>query len=344
MSSTRKQVAQQAGVSEATVSRVFSDAVHVQSETKRKVLQAAEALGYYPNALAQSFARKKSMNIGIVLPYIPKVRIFSYDYFSDILSGASEAARQAGYDLVLFYRNAGQKEVDYRSYYHNKKVDGCLLLGTFISEQDHLLQMVEEDYPLVLVSNALENQNQIYTIDANHVQGSYDAICHLIDQGHQRIAFLNGPEDYANSQERSAGVRKAFLEFSHTRDYWFTGNFSRTSGYRFADQFIHIKPRPTALFAANDRMAIGFMQRLREMGIQPGDDVAIVGYDDSEIAEYMYPTLTSVSVPFFEMGRQAVTKLIQQFDANQSSVYEAGVQLQTELKIRSSSTKFVGTL
>lgn len=336
---TRKEVAKRAGVSEATVSRVFSHATIVNPKTKAKVLEVAEALGYHPSALAQSFARKKSMNIGIVLPYIPKVKIFTHDYFSQILSGASEAARVAGYDVVLFYRDVQQREVDYRKYYYNKKVDGCILLGTLMNERKHLRQVREEGFPFVLISHSLHEKDP-YAVDADHIQGSYKAIQHLVDYGHRHIAFLNGPELYANSLERLHGVQRAYQDFSLKQKAWFTGNFSRTSGYRFADEFLDLSPQPTALFAANDRMAIGFMQRLREKEVQPGKEVAVVGYDDSELGEYMDPTLTSVSVPFYDMGKKAVQKLIQHMNTESSDILVPDIPLPTSLKVRLSSTQY----
>ncbi len=186
---TRKDVATLAGVSESTVSRVFSNRGLVNRETQDKVLKAATSLGYTPNALAQSVARRKSMNIGVVIPYIPNVHMLSTYYFSEILSGAGETARSHGYDLVLFYRDALQKEVDYRHYYLNKKIDGCLLLGTRMDEREHLRLLREEGYPFVLLSNSISAEKDA-SVDADYVDGSYEAMKHLVEQGHQTIAFF----------------------------------------------------------------------------------------------------------------------------------------------------------
>lgn len=332
---TRKDVAERAGVSEATVSRVFTNHPAVKPETREKVLRIAEELGYTPNALAQSVARRRSMNIGIVVPYIPKVHIFSHDYFSEIISGAGEMAQQYGYDLVLFHRHAHQ-ETDYRKYYLNKKVDGTILLGTKIEEQEVLGDLYRQNAPFVLISNVLEMAPQ-FSVLADHQRGSYEAMQHLVRLGHRRIAFLNGPESYQDSIMRRKGVEQARDEWKLREILYFQGDFSRTSGLRFADLFVGLDPRPTAIFAANDRMAIGFMQGLKQHGVFPGLEVAIVGYDNSQIAQFSDPSLTSVHVPHFEMGKLAVEVLIRQLEGK--TIHGPHI-LPTELIVRESSTQF----
>lgn len=332
---TRKEVAEKAGVSEATVSRVFTNHPAVKRETREKVLRIAKELGYTPNALAQSVARRRSMNIGIVVPYIPKVHIFSHDYFSEIISGAGEAAQEYGYDLVLFHRHAHQ-EVDYRKYYLNKKVDGTILLGTKVDEQEALAALFHQHQPFVLISNLLEMAPQ-NSILADHERGSYEAMKHLVRLGHRRIAFLNGPDIYHDSIMRRKGVEEAREEWNLRELLYFQGDFSRTSGLRFADLFVQLVPRPTAVFAANDRMAIGFMQGLRQHGVFPGLEVAIVGYDNSQIAQFSDPSLTSVHVPHFEMGKMAVEVLIRQLEGK--PIHGPHV-LPTDLIVRESSTQF----
>ncbi|MFB5662360.1 LacI family DNA-binding transcriptional regulator [Alteribacillus sp. HJP-4] len=332
--STRKEVAAKAGVSEATVSRVFNEPGIVNAVTREKVEQAARELDYYPNALAQSFAKKKSMNIGVVLPYIPKARTLSSDYFAEILNGASIAANQSGYDIVLFYRDARKQNVDYRTYYQNKKIDGALFLGTLVSEREHLMEVKKEGYPYVLISNSLHEKDPS-SIDADHVQGSCEAIEHLAAQGHREIVFLNGEERFANSQQRREGVEKACRRLSIDPIPVITGNYSKKSGYEATDKILTMRPRPTAIFAANDRMAIGIIQRLKEKNIRPGNDIAIIGYDDSEMAEYIDPPLSSVQVPFYEMGKLAVDQLLKQI--NREPAINRNM-LPAVLQIRSSST------
>ncbi|MBE3555076.1 MAG: LacI family DNA-binding transcriptional regulator [Thermicanus sp.] len=332
---TRKEVAKRAGVSEATVSRVFTNHPSVKKETKEKVLRVAEELGYTPNALAQSVARRRSMNIGVVVPYVPKVHIFSHDYFSEIISGIGEVAQEHGYDLVLFHRHLHQ-DMDYRRYYMNKKVDGTILLGTRMEEQEALADLYRHDLPFVLISNMLEMAPQ-YSILADHQRGSYEAMRHLVRLGHRRIAFLNGPDSYMDSIYRRKGVEQAREEWNLRGLLYFQGDFSRTSGLRFADLFVQLDPRPTAVFAANDRMAIGFMQGLKQHGVFPGLEVAIVGYDNSQIAQFSDPSLTTVHVPHFEMGKMAVEVLIRQLD--EKKIHGPHI-LPTELIVRESSTQF----
>ncbi|UUZ83535.1 LacI family transcriptional regulator [Paenibacillus sp. P26] len=125
---TRKEVAELAGVSEATVSRVFNGVGPMKEETKQRVLQATKTLNYHPNAIAQSFARRRAGNLGIVLPYVPKVHIFSTYYFSEVLSGIGEKVKEKEYDMLLMFRSPGE-ESDYSSLFRSQKVDACIILG-----------------------------------------------------------------------------------------------------------------------------------------------------------------------------------------------------------------------
>ncbi|WP_035712098.1 LacI family DNA-binding transcriptional regulator [Salibacterium aidingense] len=325
----RKEVAEKAGVSEATVSRVFSSPDIVNAVTKRKVEQAAAALEYYPNAIAQSFARKKSGNIGVVLPYIPHASALSSAYFSEILHGATVAANEKGYDILLFYKRMQEEEVDYRAYFQNKKIDGLILLGTGVEDLPHLRSMRKENYPFVLLGNALHPEDP-FAVDADHVSGGEKAMIHLAEQGHRTIAFLNGPPSFVNSRQRLKGVQSACAAYALFDPVVFTGNYSRTSGYELADVILDERPRPTAVFAANDRMAIGVMQRMTERHLRPGRDMAVVGYDDTELGRYMEPPLTSVAVPFQEIGAAAIQRLLAATEA-------APDFLPVTLKIRASS-------
>lgn len=311
---TRKEVAQLAGVSEATVSRILNGVGPFKEETKEKVLQAARELQYYPNAIARSFARGKSGNLGVVLPYLPKVHVFSTYYFSEILSGIGEAVREQGYNLLLLFSEPG-KAGDLPSLYWTQKVDACVILGAsdHPEELGEYRKLAEANMPFCLVNQHYEGEG-FQEVDADHRSGSYHAVRHLIECGHSRIAFLNGPDYYSNSRDRLAGYLQAMEEagLPVPEGGIIPGEYSRKSGYQAAAAVARLKGSIDAVFAANDRMAIGLMQGLREYGIVPGKDLAIVGYDDSDAATLTDPPLTSVHVPFFDMGRLAASRLLKQ--------------------------------
>ncbi|MFD2118136.1 LacI family DNA-binding transcriptional regulator [Paenibacillus yanchengensis] len=311
---SRKEVARLAGVSEATVSRVLNNVGPIKPETRDKVLQAASEVGYVPSALAQQFARKKSDNVGVILPFVPKVQLFSTFYFSQILSGIGEAAQKHGYNLLLIFRDpAGNR--NYSHLFRAQKIDACIMLGSSDSEEERiaLAELEREKFPFCLVNQQYSEENY-NTVDADHVTGSYEAVKHLITGGHQRIAFINGPIQFSNSNDRFRGYRQALIDAKLPVDneLVFSGNYSRTSGLQLAPELARrIKDNQiSAIFAANDRMAIGVMNGLVPFGLVAGRDYGLVGYDNSDGAKIVTPSLSTVTVPFYEMGQQAMEILV----------------------------------
>lgn len=349
---TRKEVAELAGVSEATVSRVFNGVGPMKEETKQRVLQAAKKLNYHPNAIAQSFARRRSGNLGVVLPYVPKVHMFSTYYFSEILSGIGAQVKESGYDMLLMFRSPGE-ESDYTHMFRSQKVDACIILGAMDTpgERAELKKLEEGGFPFCLVNQHYVGE-RFNEVDADHETGTYLAVRHLLDLGRRGIAILGGSPQFSNSGDRLRGYARALREAglletgtkSEIREgipqhWYYEGNYSRTSGYKAAAEMHRYLDKIDAVFVSNDRMAVGFMQGLRELGCQPGKDLAIIGYDDSDAARMTDPPLTSVAVPFFEMGRLAAENLL----LRAAGGTEAGagldafqLKLETKLVIRQS--------
>ncbi|MEK4260076.1 MULTISPECIES: LacI family DNA-binding transcriptional regulator [Paenibacillus] len=338
---SRKEVAELAGVSEATVSRVLNNVGPIKEETKERVLAAALKLGYTPSSLAQSFARRRSGNLGVVMPYLPKARLFSTYYFSEILSGIGSKAREEGYDLLMLFRNA-EEPMDYNELFKMRKIDACIVLGAKEEpgELASLRRLKEEDHPFCLINQHFAGE-AFHEVDADHVEGSWQAAKHLLEQGFTRIAFLNGPESYSNSRDRLTGYTRALAEVNLSVDssLLFEGNFSRKSGIIAAKEMLPLLNEIDAIMAANDRMAIGLQQGLQELGIPRDRLPAIVGYDDSEAAELTTPALSSVRVPFYELGELAAAQIIELLGNNLAEVPAPAVQIKlpTELVIRASS-------
>ncbi|MFD0696063.1 LacI family DNA-binding transcriptional regulator [Paenibacillus sp. GCM10027628] len=337
---TRKEVAELAGVSEATVSRVFNGLGPMKPATKERVLQAAKQLDYHPNAIAQSFARRRSGNLGVVLPYMPKVHLFSTYYFSEILSGIGEQVREQGYDMLLTLLTPDESQ-DYTRLYRSQKVDACVILGSRDTpEQRHSLQELQaQQLPFCLVNQHFEGL-MLSEVDADHENGSYAAVRHLQDAGYRKVAFLNGSPHYSNSRDRlfgyTAAMRDAGLDVPS--QLLLEGNYSRKSGYEAAAKLWERRDEVEAVFAANDRMAIGLMQGLRERGWVAGLDYAVVGCDDSDAAKLSDPPLSSVTVPFYEMGKEAARRVLAQVlgEANGEPFH---IKLPTGLVVRQSSKR-----
>jgi len=335
---TRKDVAIAAGVSEATVSRVLNSVGPMREKTKLRVLRMMKELNYYPNVLAQNFARRKSGNLGVILPNMPKVRLFSTYYFSEILSGIGAAAQQMGYDLLLLFRSASEPH-DYASLFYSQKIDACIILGAIETPEviKSLRRLAVEKLPFCLVNQHFDHEH-FNEVDTDHVKGSYEAANHLISHGFRKIAFLNGPLQFSNSRDRMAGYRLALDEagIAYSPELVFTGNYSRTSGVQAAQAVYNQRHKIDAVFAANDRMAIGLMQGLKPLGIQIGVDMALIGYDDSDAASLSDLPLSTVRVPFYEMGTIAAEKLLQQVNGKEEQDYFQE-KLAAHLVIRESS-------
>lgn len=332
----RNDVARRAGVSGATVSRAFNNPESVGENTREKVMKAAVELDYHPNLIASNFVKGVSGNIGVIIPQIPNVHIFSVYYFSELLSGIGESLEEQGYNLMLFFcRTREDGRNDYSGYFKSGKVDGCIFLGTRRNDEG-LLHIKEAGYELCLVNNYIED-SEISYIDVDNIDGSYAAVKHLIGLGHRRIAILNGPDTFTNSLDRLAGYKKALEESDIPLDeeLIFRGNYGKKSGYNLSNQILSLKRVPTAIFCGNDRMAAGLIQGLNEKDLKIPRDISVVGYDDSDISTIVQPALTTVHIPFYEMGKSCVNEFVSQVKGNKSTGFR--VLIKPELIIRGSA-------
>ncbi|WP_219838750.1 LacI family DNA-binding transcriptional regulator [Paenibacillus sp. R14(2021)] len=338
----RKKVAELAGVSEATVSRVLSGVGSVKEETARRVIEAAEQLNYVPSSLAQRFALRKSGNLGVILPMLPKVNLFSTYYFSEVLSGIGMTAKQRGYDLLLLFREPDEPR-DYANLFRTQKVDGCIILGAqdVPPERAALAELKAGHHPFCLVNQRFDGE-AYNTVDADQRKGSYDAVKHLLHQGCKQICFLNGPSVYSNSLDRLQGYRDALEEagLPFLSERVLLGNYSRKSGYLQAKAVADLirSGQIDAVIAANDRMAIGLLQGLKELGIRVGEEAALIGCDDSDVVRMTDPPLSSIRVPFFEIGSEAASRLLDRMqDPNPESAASFDAKLPVKLIERASS-------
>lgn len=335
---SRKDVAKLAGVSEATVSRVMNNVGPIKKETREKVMNAATQLGYELNALAQQLARQKSGNIGVVLPYVPKVHLFSTYYFSEILSGIAEVATRANVDLLMIFQEPSAKK-DYGRLFRSKKIDACIILGATDTEDERnaLQELEENQFPFVIINQRFEQKHYAF-VDGDHEAGSHEAVTHLLDRGCSRIALLNGPNKFSNSVDRFQGYIRALKERNiNMLPHWlFEGNYSRKSGLLVADALAKLiqTAEIDGIFSANDRMAIGVMEGLAEHGLEAGKHYRIVGYDDSDGSRIVTPKLSTIAVPFYNMGVQAASMLLE--PANEEGHIESRI-LPVKLIVRQSS-------
>jgi LacI family transcriptional regulator len=332
----RNDVARAAGVSGATVSRVFAKTGPVADHTRQLVIKTAKELGYSPNIVARNFVKRSSGNIGVVVPMIPKVHIFSVHYFSELLSGIGEALSETGFSLLLMFRKIDAQNVDgFSSFFSGGKVDGCILLGTTSDDRSFLL---EEENHFCLINNYLKNKD-ISFIDTDNVYGSFTAVSYLRSLGHTKIALLNGPAKFTNSIDREKGYIQALKadKLPILPEFFLEGNYGYKSGVSAADAIIRSKNRPSAVFAANDRMAAGLIAGLKIRDIKVPEDISVVGYDDSDIASTTVPAITTVRVPFYEMGYECGIRFIELIRSKGEKRFQ--VFIKPELIIRDSTKK-----
>jgi LacI family transcriptional regulator len=289
-------VAARAGVSVATVSRVLNRKTPVREETSRQVLEVARTLRYVPNLAARALSIRRSHTIGIVLPDVHG------EFFSEVIRGIDLAARRAGYHILVSGSHSDRDEMLAVLGAMRGRVDGLVVMSPDVALAALRSEFIS-DQPLVLLNSTAAGHDAI-TID--NYAGTQAMMRHLAELGHTRIAFVRGPEQNADATERLRGYRHAIRQAGAGRsDLEFPGDFNELSGYDAGMQIVRSTPRPTAIFAANDAMAVGVISALSECGFSVPRDFSVAGFDDIPIARYLAPPLTTVKVDMAELGRRA---------------------------------------
>lgn len=303
---TIRDVAARAGVSVATVSRTLNGVGPVQDDTSKRVLAAARSLKYVPHAAARSLSIRRSHTLGVLLPEVHG------EFFSEVIRGIDVAARASRYHILVSSSHSDAEEMAEVLRALRGRVDGLIVMSPDL-ELGKLSRALATDTPVVLLNSAT---NARPTIRIDNYSGARSMTEHLVALGHNRIAFITGPERNADAAERRRGYRTALelgppVKGTARRPHIeIEGDFTEESGYRAVAQILAMKPRPTAIFAANDSMAVGALRALREAGIAVPDDMALAGFDDIPMAHYLTPQLTTVRVDIAEMGRRAVEYLV----------------------------------
>jgi LacI family transcriptional regulator len=305
MSITIKEVAREAGVSVATVSRVFTGTVPVQEETRRRVLEVAARLRYQPHAGARSLTTKKTGVLGVLLPNLYG------EFFSEVIRGIDLTARRNGYHVFLSSSHSDRTEVEAVLRNLRGRVDGLIVMSPEADAQA-LQANLPSTLPVVLLNCEVEG-SAFSSINLDNHGGAFAMTRHLIGLGHRRIAFLQGAPGNYDARERLRGYRGALSE-SGLEAIAIPGDFSEESGYGAGAAVLGLDPRPTAVFAANDSMAIGLLSALQEAGVRVPADIAVTGFDDIPIARFLTPPLTTVGVRIAGLGEQAIQRLLAHID------------------------------
>jgi len=301
---TIRDVARKAGVSVATVSRVFNDSGPVNVETRNRIREVARELRYAPNSAARSLSARRTGTLGVLLPDLHG------EFFSEVIRGVDLAVQRHGYHLLLSSSHNDRAEVAAALRVMHGRVDGIILMSPAV-DADTLVAELPASLPVVLLNCAVRDE-RFDSLDIDNAGGARAMTEHLLACGHRRIAVVCGPARNHDANERLRGYREALRAAGvEPREAWeLPGDFSEAAGHRSAASLLALDPRPTALFAANDAMAIGAMSALREAGLRVPDDVAVTGFDDVPISRYVTPPLTTVRVAISEFGARAADVLV----------------------------------
>lgn len=294
-----------------TVSRVINDSGYISQETRERVEQAIEELGYIPNALARSLRFKQTRTIALIVTDITN------PFFTTVARGVEDTASEQDFSVIFCNTDESpDEEARYLNVLMQKQVDGLLLVpagGT----TESIKSLRDHKLPFVLLDRRIPNVT-VDVVYGDHEQGAYEIITHLLELGHQRIALLSGPAEVTSASDRIAGCRRALVEFGmeHSVTPVYYGPFTVEGGFEAAKQALTVTPRPTALFAANNFIAIGALRAMREAGLSMVDDVSLVTFDDLSDAFAIEPFLTMIEQPAYEIGRRATLLLLDRLAGN----------------------------
>jgi len=293
---TIKDVARRAGVSVTSASYALNNTGTISEETRQRVLKAAEELNYHPNAFARHLKARRSRTIGVFITR------FGGAFYEEILEGIHEVILETEYELIV----CPETRVERRIFTH-RQVDGAIVFDVSITNEQ-VCKLAAPNFPVVVLDRYLE-ADYVFPLLLNNRQGVEEAFAHLYRQGLRRMAYVTGALDSFDNGERTEAFLSAAARHNvNVRIYY--GNFTQRSGYEAAQTIIASGDLPEAVFCANDQMAIGFIQALHEHGLEAPDDIAVVGFDDIQIARYMQPTLSTIGASRREWGGTAAKWLM----------------------------------
>ncbi|QYN44701.1 MULTISPECIES: ribose operon transcriptional repressor RbsR [unclassified Gilliamella] len=304
-----KDIANLAKVSTSTVSHVINNDRYVSPSIREKVELAIKQLNYIPSAIARSLKSNKTYTVGML------ITTSSNPFYSEVVKGVENSCYERGYNLILCNTEGDhQRMLDNFEHLLQKRVDGLLAMCT---ETQSIPQQIFDRYPkLPMVMMDWSPFNDVCdTIQDNSFYGATIAMQYLVDQNYQRIACITGPLNNTQAQFRLQGYRTALKEANLPiiEGYEVQGDFQFASGVTAMQNLLNLPILPQAVFCSNDAMAIGAYQALYQNGLEVGKDIAIIGYDDIEIAQYMTPPLTTIHQPKKELGQLAVEMLLNRF-------------------------------
>lgn len=319
---TIKDVAKHARVSITSASYALNGTGTISAATRQRVLEAAEALNYHPNAFARNLKKRKTHTLGVFITR------FGGAFYEEILEGIHEAVLSTDYELIVCPESRTNRRI-----LTHRQVDGAIVFDSKV-KSDILLRLASKRFPVVVLDRYLE-ADYLLPLLVDNPHGAREAFCHLYDQGARRLAFVSGAADSFDNMER----KRAFLDAADQHGLavrCYSGNFTEKSGYEIARVIIDDGALPEAVFCANDQMALGFIRAMKDNALKAPDDIAVVGFDDIQIARYTQPSLSTIGTSRFSWGSAAATQLIDFLDKERPFL---PYRIPTQLIQRQSSVK-----
>lgn len=329
---TIRDVAKKAGVSISTVSRAFNKYEDISESTREHILKVAADLGYHPNIVAKSLSANRNYRMAIIVEdYMPD----DYATYEIFMAFRSELSEQ-GYETIILSTTTDIQKVENLSKIpQEKQVDGVFILGLKMTDE-YFKQLESFKYPCVLYDISIKN-DLCCSVGVDNLKGAAKAVEHLIEQGHEKIAFINGHEDAQVSYERLDGYYLALARqgLLIDKNLVINGGFSFDGGKEAAVKLVSEHKEITAIFCASDLMACGAMEGIKEMGLSIPEDIAVVGFDDINICEYVTPKLTTIRQERDKIGRTAALQLVEMINGKSP----ARSIIEPTLIVRESSVK-----
>ncbi|MUK86812.1 catabolite control protein A [Ornithinibacillus sp. L9] len=330
MTITIYDVAREANVSMATVSRVVNGNPNVKPTTRKKVLATIERLGYRPNAVARGLASKKTTTVGAIIPDISSI------FFAELARGIEDIATMYKYNIILSNSDQNKdKELQLINTMLEKQVDGIIFMGGNITEE-HVHQFSTASVPVVLAAT-YDESDSIPSVNINYEEAAFEATKFLIDKNNQHPAFISGQEDTIINQLKYQGYLRALKEsaIEMREEYIIQGDYSYDSGIESVEKLLQLEEKPSAIFVASDEMALGVIHGAQDKGYKVPDDLEVFGFDNTRLATMVRPTLSTIVQPMYDIGAVAM-RLLTKF-MNKEEVDEQKVVLPHRIVERNST-------
>jgi DNA-binding LacI/PurR family transcriptional regulator len=324
-----KDIARAAQVSHPTVSRALRHSPLVNKETAERISQIAASMGYWPDAVARGLVTKKTRTIGVVVTTIAD------PFIGEVVSGIEEVANDHGYSVFLANSNADPaREIRVAQSFQQRRVDGILVAASRVGAL-YIPLLGQLKVPIVLINNQHPDEF-VQSVVIDNVTASLEAVQHLIQLGHQRIAYIGDQFGFQSDTERFGGYRQALAlaDYPFLPELVVHGDGKPEGGMQAVEKLLALPTPPTAVFCYNDMSAIGALRGIRAHGLRVPGDISLVGFDDLFIAAYSDPPLTTVRQPKRQMGRMAMEILLELFS---NADKKANIKVQGELVVREST-------